>query len=565
MSTAFFEVQRAAIMDEQHAKEAPNVKNVLVAMGGLYNKGAQLLAAQQMIMPARLVEELKSCFEDMPHRAWPQMEQAIVQSLGDGNEKRGRERLITEFFSVQKEPIAAASIGQVHTGVVRSGDAVVIKVLYPEIRKNMYADLATMKTSIELVVNMLDLGDMRKMIDVFYAEVAENFPRELDFNIELAHMEHGRHLLRRHSKNVVVPRAYRELSGTSMLVQQYLKGETLNKVAESKNEHKIAMGRRVLDEIIEALGNLIFRDGFFHADPHPGNVMMLSDGRAALIDWGQCMKLTKAQRRRLCQMVILLRTQCLELVIAGLNMSGFQFPPGIKGSTAAMIFFAFDSAVNSPFASDITELGATIRNTPSRLDLPTEVPREVIFFARVMQCLRRDCEILGVDISAIERWAPIARRELRAMVYDSPRQRLSKYASSSPPSSSSLSSPSVASPTREEEPAVDEKDEDDRSVWSPSRLLLMLDTRQFDHLAKGVEWLQANPAVGDMAVEWLITVVTVCPAITRWLPRLLEFTLGSFRRPRLVVYGLCAFFLFHQLLFFVAMWKWLFPKQLATI
>lgn len=560
MSNEFFEVQRSALMDEQHNKEAPNIKNVLVSMGGLYNKGAQLLASQQMIMPARLVEELKTCFEDMPYREWSRIETALIQSLGDGNERRGKERLITEFFSIQQTPLAAASIGQVHTGVIRNGDQVVIKILYPEIRKNMYADLATMKTSIELIVNVLGLGDMKKMIDIFYAEVAENFPRELDFNIELAHMEYGRNLLRRHSKNIVVPRAYKELSSTIMLVQQYVKGETLNKVAQSKDPNKIAVARRVLDEVIDALGNMIFKDGFFHADPHPGNVMVLADGRGALIDWGQCMRLTKPQRRRLCQMVILLRTQCLELVIAGLNMSGFQFPPGLKGSTAAMIFFAFDSAINSPFASNISELGATIRNTPSKLELPTEMPREVIFFARVMQCLRRDCEILGVDISAIKRWAPVARRELRAMVYDPPLPRQPSRQISIP--LPRLPSGMLSKPEEfKREPfGKEEKDEDDRSMWSPSRMLLMIDTCKFSYLADGISWLQKNPAVGDTAIEWTITIIEACPWIVRFIPWVIKTPLMQycFKQPRVALYVILFVVVFHELLFFFALYKLLF-------
>jgi hypothetical protein len=307
---------------------------------------------------------------------------------------------------------------------------------------------------------------------------------------------------------------------------------------------------------------MIFKDGFFHADPHPGNVMVLNDGRGALIDWGQCMRLTKAQRRRLCQMVILLRTQCLELVVAGLNVSGFQFPPGLTGSTAAMIFFAFDSAVNSPFSSNISELGATIRNTPSKLELPTEMPREVIFFARVMQCLRRDCEILGVDISAIKRWAPVARRELRAMVYDSPIPRMPSRPMSplTKVPSGHLKPDELKREASGSKDHSTEKDEDDKSMWSPSRLLLMIDTCQFSYLADGIGWLQANPEVGDTAVEWAILAVEACPALTRFVPWLIS-TRGMkfcFRQPRFALFAVFCVIFFHELLFLIAVCKLLF-------
>lgn len=475
-----FEMARRQLMDEQHAKEAPNMKNVLVSMGGLYNKGAQLAASQQMIMPPRLIEELKSCFEDMPFRKWDKMEKEIIKCLGSGNKKVGQDRMKEEFHSIESQPLAAASIGQVHCGKLKTGERVVVKILYPEIRRNMMSDLATMKTSIQLIVSMLGLNDMKSMIEIFYNELADNFPRELDFHVELAHMDYARQLLARHSPDILVPKAYAALSGTQLLTQEMVQGETLNKIGAQKDPARMAQGQMALNKVIDAMGNMIFKDGFFHADPHPGNIMVLPDGRPAMIDWGQCMNLSKIQRRRLCQMVMLLRTRNIDLIITGLNASGFQFPVDKSGTTAAIIFFFFDSAVKSPFTKDIDEFGANLRTSPGGLALPTEMPREVIFFARVMQCLRRDCELMGLDISAIDRWTPIARSALRSMVYDTiPRNPKSK-----------------------EEERKEKGEEDDSSIWSPSRLLLMIDTSKFDSLEAGIKYTQANPEVGDAAQTW---------------------------------------------------------------
>jgi predicted unusual protein kinase regulating ubiquinone biosynthesis (AarF/ABC1/UbiB family) len=478
-----FDIARKKLLDAQHAKEAPAMKHILVEMGGLYNKGAQLLASQQLIMPAALVEELKSCFEDMPHRKWSKMEHAIYLCLGNDSVDKGKKRVNAEFETIDQKPLAAASIGQVHTGILKSGERVVVKVLYPEIRKNMAADLATMKTSISLIVAMLEMNDMKNMIDTFYDEVAANFPMELDFHVELAHMDYARKLLARHSPNIVVPKSYPKLSGTSVLTQELVIGDTLNKIGHDKNPARLAAGRKALDEVIDCFGEMIFRDGFFHADPHPGNIMVLEDGRASIIDWGQCMQLTRAQRRRMCQMVIMLRTRCIDLVVTGLNASGFEFPKDNMSTTAAIIFFFFDSAIESPFSADIDEFGETLRSSPSQMALPTDMPSEVIFFARVMQCFRRDCEVLETDISAIDRWMPIARRELQNIVYNDPIPRNPKAA----PNSTEF-----------------EDDEDDTSQWSPSRMVLMLDTSRFKPLEKGIKWAQAHPKVGDACLTWAL-------------------------------------------------------------
>lgn len=462
-------------------------------MGGLYNKGAQLAASQQLIMPPRLVEELKECFENMPPRQWKVIEKAIAACMGDGDVKKGRIKMAEEFKEIDQEPLAAASIGQVHTATLASGERVVIKILYPEIRRNMVADLKTMKSSIQLIVAFLGLQDMKKMIDVFYAEIASNFPRELDFQIERAHSEFARHLLQHHSPNIVVPHMYADLSGTQMLTQEMVDGDTLNKIGRDQDPKRLEDGRKVLNQVIDAFGRMIFKDGFFHADPHPGNIMVLRDGRPAVIDWGQCVKLTIPQRRRLCQMVMILRTRCAELVISGLNNAGFSFPAQKPEITAAIIFFFFDSAVESPFTADIEEFGATIRSAPSSLPLPTDMPREVIFFARVMQCLRRDCEVLGVDISAIDRWALVAREGLHDIVYNRVPRNLSI------------------------ENKDQEEDEDDSSAWSPSRLLLTMNPGHFDFVQMQVKWAQAHPHVGDAGLVLAERVITAHPWILDYL------------------------------------------------
>jgi predicted unusual protein kinase regulating ubiquinone biosynthesis (AarF/ABC1/UbiB family) len=283
--------QKNLWMDETHKLAAPMCKTLLEEMGGLYNKAAQDLVTRGMIIPKAVVDVLGACFENMPERSWESVLRTITKSLGKGNRRKGKDVFKAEFV-VAEQALASASIGQVHQGrLVRTGQCIVIKVLYPEIRKHMSADLANLRQAVHLFAKMLNLAAMRDAIEAIALELFDNFPRELDFNIEIAHTQHARALLARHSKRILVPQVFPALSDTSMLVLEQVDGWTFNRIARERDPAKIASARQALDEVVQALGEMIFRDGFFHADPHPGNLMLTRDGRAGPASWHRCIQI----------------------------------------------------------------------------------------------------------------------------------------------------------------------------------------------------------------------------------------------------------------------------------
>ena len=207
----------------------------------------------------------------MPKRSWSEMKKAITKGLNeDPQSPRSPEnwREVTEavamsakrdgvsqgsprggtisqtedmdamfffFQSIDQTPLAAASIGQVHAGKLRklqkvggggSEDSraacdtdVIVKVLYPEIRTYMAADLANLKQAVLLISKLLSMA-MKDTIEAVSMELYDNFPRELDFRIESAFMEKARANLAKHSPRVILPKLYKHLSSTSILTQQ---------------------------------------------------------------------------------------------------------------------------------------------------------------------------------------------------------------------------------------------------------------------------------------------------------------------------------------------------------
>ena len=135
--------ERTAMWDEAHEREAKAIRKLFDSMGGLYNKLAQDWATRDGLVPQAWVDELKHSFEGMPFREWAQMSKMLLRGLdGEGVPKVSEGKGLAAYFkSVDEKPLAAASIGQVHLATTHAGDRVVVKAIYPEIRRYLIADL----------------------------------------------------------------------------------------------------------------------------------------------------------------------------------------------------------------------------------------------------------------------------------------------------------------------------------------------------------------------------------------------------------------------------------------
>lgn len=273
LSEEKFMSQKTAVLDAAHTAASPMMVQLLEKMGGLYNKGAQDIVTRGLMVPKPLVDGLSHVFEDMPRRSWASLEKSVWKCLGRGDEKVGKKRL-EKYLELNPEPIAAASIGQVHVARVvgsNKNSMVVVKILYPEIRKHMVADLSNMKQAALITTSMLGLDGIKDAIEALVLEVYDKFPQELDFTVEMAHTQYAIKLVSRHSPDIVIPRCYPKLSGTEVLVLSMVPGETINKIATSKppNPVRIDQARSALAKVIDCLGEMIYRDGFFSRGSPP--------------------------------------------------------------------------------------------------------------------------------------------------------------------------------------------------------------------------------------------------------------------------------------------------------
>jgi ubiquinone biosynthesis protein len=279
----------AASWDRVHAAAAAELKALALSLAGAFTKAAQIGGARADILPEVFIEELSQFHDAVPPRPFESLKPIVERDLG---------RPLHEVFeSLDPEPIAAASLAQVHRARLVGGEEVVVKIQYPEIRRLIPLDLSMLRLGARMALVIQSRIDLRSII----REVTRFIELELDFGREVESTQRLHELLLSWP-DVVVPRVHPEYCGENVIVLEYLDG-----IQVTHSERLVAAGHK-LPEVARKIGALygamIFELGFFHGDPHPGNLLVLGDGRIGLLDFGLCKELPKGFARRVAQMMI---------------------------------------------------------------------------------------------------------------------------------------------------------------------------------------------------------------------------------------------------------------------
>jgi ubiquinone biosynthesis protein len=256
----------------------------LEMLGPTYIKLGQVLALRQDLLPPAITTELKNLLDRLPVVPFPRYLELIVADAG---------RPVEEMYSwIDPRPIGSASIAQIHRATTREGDSVILKVVKPGIRETLTRDARLLKMLGFLLQKVLPRYQPRRMI----AEFVEYTRREVDLRREADNAETfaaNFHDL----EDVVFPRIFRQYSGQSVLCMEFLEGwkpggpQALTLAEEDKD--------RLIDLGAEAIIRMLFRDGFFHADLHPGNLLILPGPKLGFIDLGMVGRFDQALRRTL--------------------------------------------------------------------------------------------------------------------------------------------------------------------------------------------------------------------------------------------------------------------------
>ncbi len=270
---------------------AKQLTNLLVELGPAFVKAGQALSTRPDIIPVILLEELSELQDQLPGFDGNKAMELIEEDLN--------KKIDEIFLTIDKNPISAASLGQVHKAVLKNKETVAVKVQRPGLREQITLDLYIVRNIAYWLKNNIGLirSDLVALID----ELGKRVFEEMDYLNEAENAEKFRNL-HLHNSKIAVPKIYKETTSRRVLTMEWIDGTKLTNLEGVKNlgidpDEMIEIGVQCsLEQLLE--------HGFFHADPHPGNLLALEDGRLCYLDFGMMSEVTRSSRSGLIQAVV---------------------------------------------------------------------------------------------------------------------------------------------------------------------------------------------------------------------------------------------------------------------
>jgi ubiquinone biosynthesis protein len=291
-----------------HKRNAKRVYATILELQGLFIKVGQLLSIMANFLPEEFRAELEGLQDQVPPRAYSEISPRIEEELG---------ATVDEIFDdFHREPIASASLGQVHEARTKEGLRVAVKVQHQDIDEIVRLDLKTIRRIITIVQWFVPVQGL----DSYYHQIKDLLSQELDFKGEADNIEK---IATNFAKDprVHFPVPVRELSTSRVLTTTFVEGKKLTDLAGLD-----AMGidkKELASRLVRVYCQMIFVDGIYHADPHPGNILVNADGDFVLLDFGAVAELSQPMREGIPEFLEGVIRRDTDRLIKALRKMGF--------------------------------------------------------------------------------------------------------------------------------------------------------------------------------------------------------------------------------------------------
>ena len=276
---------------ERKIFRAKEFTQLLVDLGPAFIKAGQALSTRPDIVPQIVLEELAQLQDQLPGFESKLAMACIKEDLEDEIENI--------FLHIDKEPISAASLGQVHKAILKNGENVAVKIQRPGLREQITLDLYIVRNI--AIWFKSNIGIIRSDLVALIDELGKRIFEEMDYINEADNAEKFKQL---HSNNnkIAVPKIYREATSRRVLTMEWIDGIKLTNIEAVK---KLGINPNEMIEIgVSCSLQQLIEHGFFHADPHPGNILAMKDGRLCYLDFGMMSDLTQQSRVGLIRAVV---------------------------------------------------------------------------------------------------------------------------------------------------------------------------------------------------------------------------------------------------------------------
>ena len=412
-----------------HMRNARRIESAIARLQGLFIKVGQLISIMTNFLPEEFRSQLAGLQDAVPARPYHDVERRIREEFGG----RGPRDLFTEF---DEQPVASASIGQVHLATTTAGRRVAVKVQYPDIEAIVRMDLVTLRRIFSVIGWFLPYQGLEGV----YGEIREMVLQELDYRLEADNMERiaarfpGR-------TDVGFPSVLHELSTGRVLTTEWIDGA---KTGDRARLSALGIDRSKLARtVVGAYCQQIFTDGLYHADPHPGNLLVEASGRVVFIDFGVVAEVSPRMRHGIVELIQAGIARDTPRVIAAMKSMGFiargadsaifdrvvdylheKFQEEVKLESFSLKEIRFDPQKGLERLADLRKMDVSLRDLADHFHVPKEwimLERTVLLLMGLCTELDRELNPMEVIRPYIEEFVVGKDRDFSAFVVDTTR------------------------------------------------------------------------------------------------------------------------------------------------